>query len=187
MNEELHRKQLEREKQSNNSGYKKFLKEEREHEVNSDGSNTVFGITMKKRLLQDVVDRMEKNLEEINLRRSDCQVKIIIQDLLSYQKVDDRIKVNKLINLHEWSFIGFQLVLDTVLNPNFISHKVISRSGSDKKLMEKKSLGELYDHVGKVVNNGKSVWVSLDGGAAVEVDISFENSKVANIDWNYKL
>lgn len=152
MNEEDYRKQLEREQQSNNSGYRKFLKQEKEHEVNSDGSNTVFGITMKKRLLQDVVDHMEKNLEEINLRRSDNQVKIIIQDLLSYQKVDGRIKINKLLNLHEWSFIGFQLVLDTVLNPNFISHKVISRSGGDKKLMEKKSLGELYDHVGKVVN-----------------------------------
>ncbi len=152
MNEEDYRKQLEREQQSNNSGYKKFLKEEREHEVSSDGSNTVFGITIKKRLLQDVVDHMEKNLEVINLRRSDNQVKIIIQNLLSYERIDDRIKVNKLINLHEWSFIGFQLVLDTVLNPNFISHKVISKTGSDKKLMEKKSLRELYDHVGKVLN-----------------------------------
>ena len=37
---------------------------------------------------------------------------------------------------------------------------------------------------GKLVNNGTSVWDSLDGGAAVEANISFENSKAANIDWN---
>ncbi len=129
MDEELHRKQLEREQESNNCGYKKFLKEEREHEIYSDGSNTVFGITMKKRLLQDVVDHMEKNLEKIDLKKSNCQVKILLQNLLSYQKTDDRIKINKLINLYQWSFIGFQLVLDTVLNLNIVSQKVISKTG----------------------------------------------------------
>jgi hypothetical protein len=96
---------------------------------------------------------MEKNLEVINLKRSDCKVKILLQDLLSYQTVDKRIKINKLINLYQWSFIGFQLVLDTVLNPNFISQKVISRTGGDKKLKEKKSLRELYDQVGTGINN----------------------------------
>lgn len=37
---------------------------------------------------------------------------------------------------------------------------------------------------GKLVNDGTSVWSSLDGGAAVEVNISFQNSEGANIDWS---
>lgn len=151
MNYEMIKKQLEREEESNTCGYNKFLKGESIHELYSDGSNTLFGVIVREQFLEAVVQEMRESLDDVNSMRTGRLTKSI-NKLVGVAKVNGKLKVDKLIDLYSWSHIGFCITNDTVLNPNFISHTTQGPSGGDKRLLEKMSLRELEQKIGRELN-----------------------------------
>ena len=151
MDEQRYNEQLQREEECNNCGYNKFLKEEREKEIRSDGSNTLFGLHVKKYLLPLVLEDMRKTVDSINRTRT-SRLRKSINKILQVSEVNGKFKEHDWIDLSKWGFLGFQVTLDTVLNPNFVEHTVQGRSGGDKKLLEKMSVPQLEKKIGDVIN-----------------------------------
>ena len=65
-----YQRQLNREKESANAGYDKFIKRQSENSKLSNGSNTEFGFLVKTQVLPLVIEMMEEVLSDINNVRS---------------------------------------------------------------------------------------------------------------------
>ena len=150
---ELENKQLEREEQSSNAGYKKFMKAERENKVNSNGSNTTFGLSIKKNLLHDAVQFMEQAMIKTT-GAGQSEFSKIIRKLIGATPDGT---TNKYFDPTEAAFIGMQLALDTALNPNTVESTVPSRYGGDKRLLQKKTVPELEILIGKTIHKQMSL------------------------------
>lgn len=146
-----YQRQLNREKESANAGYDKFIKRQSENSKLSNGSNTEFGFLVKTQVLPLVIEMMEEVLSDINNVRSSV-VKHTLNKCLMAGKGSGDYKIHGFWDLEQAAFLGLQLSLDTALNPNKISHTVKGLKG-DKRLLQKKSITELEQQIGKVINN----------------------------------
>ena len=151
MNDKLYEQQLNREQQSATAGYNKFQKREDQQARFSDGSNTTFGIYVKKYLLGRVVEEMKQALTDLHSARISRMRAVLDKCLLGLTEEEDYSN-RGLWDITEAAFLGLQLALDTALNPNHFSHTTQGRYGGDKKLLQKKSLAELEHHIGKTIN-----------------------------------
>lgn len=156
MNETDYQKQLNREKQSADAGYKKLLKQEEESKRNSNGSNTIWSGQMKSLFLQDIVDKMQEVLNGLNAQRASGYTRAL-NKCLHVKQTDTTYSPHDLFDLKQTAFIGLQLALDTALNPNQYDHNVQSKYGGEKKLLQKKSLNELENQIGRVINEQMSL------------------------------
>jgi len=143
--------QLQREEQSANAGFKKYLKSTSAQQLNSDGSNTDFGRAVRDNLIADVVALMEQKLQDINNTRG-SKFRAAINKCLVVSKVNGKVKQHNWMDLRMAAHLGFVATLDTALNPNVVTHKVIGRSGADKKLMQKKNIRELEVEIGRSID-----------------------------------
>ena len=149
MNYEQHYElQIKREEQSANSGFNKYLKSTSDQQLNSDGSNTDFGIVVREKLIADVVSLMEQKLNELRGSR----FRSIINKCLVLSKVNGKVKPHNWMDFRMAAHLGFVATLDTALNPNVVTHKVIGRSGADKKLIQKKNIRELEVEIGRSID-----------------------------------
>ena len=153
MNNELNKRQLQLDREADciDAGYSKFIKDERRMREESNGSNTLFAVWVKKHLLGEIVEDMKSTLNDLRNTRASLARKVIEECLMGGQKSGD-FETHGFWDITEAAFTGFQLALDTALNPNTIDRKVNSRFGGDKKLLAKKTIPELEAYIGTVLN-----------------------------------
>ena len=148
MTDELKSKQLEREKESNKAGIKKFEKNEESNKRNNNGSATMFGLMVKKHLLSQVMSNLDKKIKS-TVGQNKIHIASALQNLLGATSEG---YTHTLFDVKEAAFIGLQLALTTALNPVKMPGHEPGRSGGDKKLLVKKTLTELQDKVGDVIH-----------------------------------
>jgi hypothetical protein len=137
--------QLKREQQSQDAGYKKFLKAEDDNRKHNNGSATSFGLMLKKYMLGPVILNLHYKINAA-VGENKKDIAQILTRLGLTQK-------DHLFSIEEAAFIGIQLALVTALNPNTMpAMKELSRAGGDKKLLVKKTLPELQAQIGKVIH-----------------------------------
>jgi len=152
MNDETKRQQqLDREATSLEAGYAKFIKNQKRMAVEANGSNTMFAVWVKKQLLPDVVEEMMSALNDLRNTRASLARKVIEECLMGGKSSGD-FETHGFWDVNEAAFAGFQLTLDCALNPNTIDHTVPGRFGGDKKLLAKKTIPELEDYIGNILN-----------------------------------
>ena len=151
--------QLDREADCIEAGYSKFLKDEERMRREANGSNTLFAVWVKKHLLADIVLEMKTTINDLRNTRVSHARKVIEACLLPGGPTSGDYDTHGFWDLTEAAFTGFQLTLDTALNPNTMDRKVNSRFGGDKKLLAKKSIPELQEYIGKVLNQQISLKV----------------------------
>lgn len=149
MNDELIDRQIQREKDSQTAGYKKFLKNDEQNKRYNNGSSTVFGLMVKKHLLQSIVDNLNHKLKA-TVGESKAEIAIALQRLIGASEDGT---THELFDVTEASFIGLQMALVTALNPNTIEgQKEAGRAGGDKKLLVKKTVPQLQAKIGDVIH-----------------------------------
>ena len=148
MNDDLTNRQIQREKESQNAGYKKFIKNEEKNKRFNNGSATTFGVMVKKYLLQQVIENLEKKLKE-TVGQNKTEIADALQRLIGANSDGS---THTLFDEKEAAFLGIQLALVTALNPNILPHKEAGRAGGDKKLLVKKTVNELQAQIGNVIH-----------------------------------
>ena len=143
--------QLKRESECADAGFKRF----NDNQINqcklSDGSNTAFGIYHKSTLLPRIIKNLQDYLDDIKGVRS-SRVKVSLKKCVCPTlSKDGSTKPFDYWDLEVAAFLAFQLTLDTALNPNHFTHRVINKTGGDKKLLQKRNVGELEVHIARVV------------------------------------
>ena len=151
MNDEQRQKQIDRESDCIDAGYSKFVRDQERMQKESNGSNTMFAVWVKKHLLGDIAEEMRQCLNDLYNTRASL-ARTVIENCLLGGKSSGNWEKHGFWNLEEAAFMGFQLALDTALNPNFVDHKVASKHGGEKKLLAKKSIPELQAYIGKTLN-----------------------------------
>ncbi len=145
--ETLYEKQLKREEDCANSGYKKFQSTEDTNYKTNNGSNGYFGRQVKETLLADVIKEAKKiTSRSVGYNASECSR--ILQTCVQ-AKPDG--SFTNWFSIEESAFIALQSTLDTALNPNIVSHTIPSKGGGEKRLLAKKTLNELEQEVGRVI------------------------------------
>ena len=143
--------QLKRESDSAEAGYKRFTDAQSNQCKLSDGSNTAFGVYYKSTLLPKIIRRLEEYLEDIKGARA-SRVKHSLQKCVCPTLAKDgSTKLLDYWDLEIAAFLAFQLTLDTALNPNHFSQRIINKAGGEKKLLQKRSVGDLEVHIARIV------------------------------------
>lgn len=145
---DLKSKQIRREKDSQDAGYKKFMKNEKSNAKNNNGSATSFGLMVKKHLLNKIVKDLENKISR-DVGYNKKKIAAVIQRLLA---ADASGSTSDLFDIETAAFIGLQLALATALNPNQVEDKEASRAGGDKKLLVKKTVPQLQVKIGDVIH-----------------------------------
>ena len=149
MNDELIDRQISREKDSQSAGYKKFLKGEEDNRKYNNGSSTVFGLMVKKHLLQSIVNNLNHKLKQ-TVGENKAQIAEALQRLIG---ANEDGTTHDFFDVTEAAFIGLQMTLVTALNPNTIEgQKESGRAGGDKKLLVKKTVPQLQAKIGDVIH-----------------------------------
>ena len=153
MNNEKYEQQIEREVQSQKAGYNKFIKANDYNNRTGNASNNDFGFYVKKVLLSDVIEHLEKRSSQI-VGHNASEVNQILRKCL---KATPDGKTTDFFDVVEAAFLGLQLTLDTALNPNHLTTTETSRNGGDKKYLQKKTLNQLQHQIGKVIHQQMSL------------------------------
>ena len=149
MNDDLTGKQLEREKECQAAGYKTFLKNDLDNKKFSNGSSTVFGLMVKKHLLQYIIKALQDKIKA-TLGYNKAEINQALTGLIG---ADEDGSTHALFDITEAAFIGLQLTLVTALNPTTMEgQKQLGRAGGDKKLLVKKTVPQLQTKIGEAIH-----------------------------------
>jgi hypothetical protein len=145
--------QLNREKQSQTAGYKKFDETTLWNEKTGNASNNDFGLFVKQHLLGEIVERVEQKTKQVIGTKGREVPNILCRCL----KAMPDGTTTDFFDAKEAAFLGLQKVLDNVLNPNQHTSTTQGKSGGDKRLMEKQRLNELEHSIGTIIHNQMSL------------------------------
>jgi len=149
--------QMKREKDSQQAGYERFLRNEQEQRRMSDGSNTTWAVATKKALLGQIIAHLEERIANPPRKGSSAilNLKLCTGIHLKREKAPDGswTTVNTGKEKDYWdlptaAFLALQLALDAALNPNKIKSKIITRKGNERTLTAKPTVTELEKRIG---------------------------------------
>jgi DNA-directed RNA polymerase len=154
--------QMKREKDSQQAGYDRFLRNEKEQTRLNDGSNTSWSISTKRVLLGEIIAFLENEIANPPRKGSTAihNLRLCTGVAIKRKKgedgqyhLDEEVKTRSYWDLPTAAFMGLQMALDAALNPNQVNSKIISRNGVEKNLAQKPTVSQLETRIGQKIQD----------------------------------